>query len=74
MSGLATKARTALALGLPNLWRVLVYRLGVKLGVNPVRRLQARIPAGAFFSANAPSPLAGEGGGEGGLNGSHQGW
>lgn len=65
MSGLATKARTALALGLPNLWRVLVYRLGVKLGVNPVRRLQARIPAGAFFSANTPSPLAREGGGGG---------
>ena len=42
--------RAALALGLPNLVRVFGYRLGVRLGLNPVRRLRARIPAGEFFS------------------------
>lgn len=54
MKGLAVKARTALALGLPNLWRAVGYRVGVKLGVNPVRRIYANIPEGAFFSANLP--------------------
>jgi hypothetical protein len=34
------KARTALALGVPNLVRALTYRLGVKTGLNPVRRLK----------------------------------
>lgn len=57
-----TQLRTALALGLPNLGRVLWYRAGVKLGINPVRRLQARIPDGPFFT---PPPLAGGGWGEG---------
>ena len=48
-----------MALGLPNLGRVLVYRLGVKLGLNPVRRLRARIPEGPFFTPQAalPAPL-----------------
>lgn len=50
MTGFASKARTALALGLPNIARVAGYRLGVKLGLNPVRRLQADTPQGAFFS------------------------
>ena len=57
-----TKIRTALALGLPNLGRVLWYRAGVKLGLNPVRRLRARIPEGPFFT---PQPLVGGGWGEG---------
>ena len=57
-----TKIRTALALGLPNLGRVLWYRAGVKLGLNPVRRLRASIPDGPFFT---PPPLAGGGWGEG---------
>src|SRR5690606_33821284 len=49
MSAIAVKARTALALGLPNLARALVYRSGVKLGLNPVRRLSASIPNGPYF-------------------------
>lgn len=61
MSGLMVKVRTALALGLPNLWRVTVYRLGVKLGLNPVRRIHASIPTGVFFSAMAPSSPPEEG-------------
>lgn len=55
MSGLAVKARTLLALGLPNLWRIVAYRVGVKLGVNPVRRIQSNIPEGKFFYENTPS-------------------
>src|SRR6218665_1751645 len=43
--------RTLLALGFANLWRVARYRLGVQLGLNPVRRLQAETPAGLFFRA-----------------------
>lgn len=53
----AIQFRAALALGLPNLVRVFGYRLGVRLGLNPVRRLRARIPAGEFFSP--PGPVAG---------------
>ncbi|MHA6823298.1 heparinase II/III family protein [Ralstonia pseudosolanacearum] len=56
-------ARTAFALGLPSLARALRYRVGVKLGLNPVRRLRAEIPAGAFFSESrikaAPEGLVG---------------
>lgn len=44
-------ARTAWALGLANLWRVFVYRAGVRTGLNPVRRLQAAVPQGRFFAA-----------------------
>ena len=49
MTMLASKARTALALGLPNIARAAGYRLGVKLGLNPVRRLKAATPVGPFF-------------------------
>jgi hypothetical protein len=49
MTGLASKVRTALALGLPNVARAASYRLGVKLGLNPVRRLRATTPRGPFF-------------------------
>ncbi len=36
-------------LGLRNLGRVAIYRLGLKLGVHPVRRLQAEAPTGPYF-------------------------
>lgn len=49
MTRLVSKARTALALGLPNIARAAGYRLGVKLGLNTVRRLQAAVPQGPFF-------------------------
>ncbi|WP_306544553.1 heparinase II/III family protein [Malikia spinosa] len=49
MTGFASKVRTALALGLPNIVRAGSYRLGVKLGLNPVRQLQAEMPHGPFF-------------------------
>ena len=43
------KIRTYLALGIPNLLHVMGYRIGTKLGLNPVRRLQAETPQGPFF-------------------------
>lgn len=50
MSLFLVKARTALALGMGNLCRALGYRLGVKTGLNPVRRLTAQAPTGPFFT------------------------
>jgi len=49
MRSIKLKAQTALALGLPNLSRALTYRSGVKLGLNPVRRLTACIPEPPYF-------------------------
>lgn len=49
MTGFMSKVNTALALGLPNIARAASYRLGVKLGVNPVRRLQAPVPQAPYF-------------------------
>lgn len=53
MSLLLVKAKTALALGFGNLARALGYRLGVKTGLNPVRRLRAEVPLGPFFAESA---------------------
>jgi hypothetical protein len=49
MSALATRLRTVFALGLTNIALAASYRIGVKLGLNPVRRLQAPVPKGPFF-------------------------
>lgn len=49
MVQLAVKARTLFALGFVNIGRVFLYRLGIKLGVNPLRRLSAQLPSGPFF-------------------------
>jgi hypothetical protein len=49
MSTLMVKVRTALALGIPNLTRAIGYRLGIKVGINPVRRLRASTAQGPFF-------------------------
>jgi hypothetical protein len=43
------KARAVFALGLTNLFRVVVYSVGVRSGLNPVRRLRAEAPQGIFF-------------------------
>src|SRR5690606_22994205 len=51
------KARTALALGIPNLARVASYRLGVRAGLNPVRRLAGGITLGVFFQPVKQEPL-----------------
>jgi hypothetical protein len=49
MIGFLSKLRLGFALGLPNVARAVGYRLGVKLGLNPVRRLQAATPQSPFF-------------------------
>lgn len=49
MSRALTLLRTALALGVPSIARVVAYRIGVRLGLNPVRRLRAAVPQGPFF-------------------------
>lgn len=51
MSGFRSKARTILGLGLLNLIRVAGYRLGVRSGLHPVRRIRASTPIGPFFLA-----------------------
>lgn len=51
MKAFAVKAQTAVALGWRSIARVLSYRFSVKLGINPVRRLQAAPVQGAFFSS-----------------------
>lgn len=43
------KAKTALALGLPNLGRVFAYQFGVKTGFNPVKKINAELKTGDFF-------------------------
>jgi len=43
------KIKTALALGITNLGRVLFYRLGVKLGLNPVKTITEGVESGVFF-------------------------
>jgi hypothetical protein len=54
MSRALTLLRTALALGVPSIARVVAYRIGVRLGINPVRRLQATVPQGPFFAPSRP--------------------
>ncbi len=49
ISQFALKARTAYALGLPNIFRVTAYRLSLFLGLNAARRLKARELKGPFF-------------------------
>ncbi len=58
MTGLMSKIATALALGLPNITRLISYRLGIKLGLNPVRNLQAVVPQGPFFQATTMSAVS----------------
>ena len=84
-----SKARTMLALGIPNLARVLGYRLGIKLGINPVRRIRANLPTGEFFKKIPLNPPFSKGeaeksntslippfekGGLGGISLSYFGW
>lgn len=44
-----TLARTIYALGLSNVARVALYRLGLKSGLGPVLRIRSQIPIGPFF-------------------------
>lgn len=51
MMRLATLLRTGWALGLPSIVRVLAYRAGLRLGLNPAHRLRAPVPQGPFWQA-----------------------
>lgn len=44
------KIKTALALGLVNLLRVFLYKIGVKTGISPVKRIVADITSGELFN------------------------
>lgn len=44
-----TKFKAVFALGARNIARVALFRLGVRFGLNPVRKLGASIPDGPFF-------------------------
>lgn len=63
MRGVWIKVRTAWALGLGNIARVAAYRAGVRLGINPVRRLQAAVPRGDFWGPVSLPPLVFSGAG-----------
>ncbi len=49
MKVLYQKVKVVFALGLMNLMRVIAYRVGIKFGLNPVRRVRAKVPSGTFF-------------------------
>lgn len=49
MLAINRKIRTFAALGLVSVSRAFSYRFGVRVGVNPVKRLTAAVPVGAFF-------------------------
>jgi hypothetical protein len=49
MRNFVVKIRTVFALGLLNIARVFYYRLAVRLGINPVRRIKANVLCGPFF-------------------------
>ena len=58
MKNLALKLQTAWSLGLVNISRVIVYRLGLRSGLNPVRRLAVHSVQGPFFTpVKTPKPL-----------------
>jgi hypothetical protein len=57
MTGLVSKAKTALAIGLLNILRAVGYLLFLKLGFNRVRRLKAAAPHEPFFNSVLLKPL-----------------
>jgi hypothetical protein len=44
-----SKLKVLLKLGTLNLFRVLIYRLSIKIGLNPVKRIKANLKSGVFF-------------------------
>ena len=51
-----TKIRTFARLGLGNVARVAIYRLGLRSGLHPVQALRSPTPIGPFFRAALPRP------------------
>ncbi|MEO4015018.1 heparinase II/III family protein [Pseudomonas rossensis] len=50
-----TKLTSIVALGIPNLVRVFLYRMGLKFGLSPVLRLKGSVQTGPFFIERAYS-------------------
>ena len=50
------KSKAILALGMTNILRVVWFRLGVKSGLNPVRKIKASAPLGPFWRPFPDSP------------------
>jgi hypothetical protein len=50
---LASKIRTVFGIGLSNVFRFFVYKMGVQTGINHVRRLKSAIPQGEYFRKSA---------------------
>jgi hypothetical protein len=44
-----SKIRTVFRIGLGNVFRFFAYKIGVRIGINPVRRLKSFVPQGDFF-------------------------
>lgn len=47
-----SKIKTYHALGLNNICRVALYRIGLKTGLHPVLKLKAKAPSGSFYKKN----------------------
>lgn len=52
---LSIQTQTAWRLGIPNIARVFLYRVGLRTGLHPVVRLQANIGGSSFFEPITPS-------------------
>ncbi len=52
--------KTVFALGVPNILRVFFYRLGLKAGLNPVRKLNAEVTQGVFFKVEPVAQFTSE--------------
>lgn len=52
-----TKLTSILALGIPNLARVFLYKIGIKFGVSPALRLKGTVQTGPFFVERVYPPL-----------------
>lgn len=53
------KLKTMAALGVGNIARVAVYRLGLRMGVHPCLKISATVPEGPFFSDSKPKLVEG---------------
>lgn len=57
MTRLAAKARTLRLLGIGNIARVALYRLGLRTGLHPAQRVRAIPALGPFFRMPEPGPV-----------------
>lgn len=51
------KLKTASEIGMLNVFRVIKYRLSIKLGLNPLIKLNEELPQGQFFATNKPNNI-----------------